>query len=267
MRRPAIALLGLVLLLAIEGGSAWAQDATGKKTPAATPSNTQAGSSTNAQSGATNAQPVTTLNSRKDKESYALGLNMGTNLRRQGVEIDPNVLFQGLKDGYSGGKTLMTEDESLGVLTQLQTDAGPRVEQMRQQAGEVNRKEGEAFLTANKTKPGVITLPSGLQYKVITQGKGPKPSATDTIICNYRGTFINGTEFESSYKTGKPAVLPVNGVMKGWTEALQLMPVGSKWQLFIPSDLAFGERGRGREIAPNATLIYEIELLSIEGKK
>jgi FKBP-type peptidyl-prolyl cis-trans isomerase FklB len=266
MRRPATALPGLVVLLAIGVASAWAQNATGKKTPAATSANTQPGSSASTQS-ATGAQTVTTLNDRKDKESYALGLNMGTNLRRQGVEIDPNILFQGLKDGYSGGKTLMTEDESLGVLTQLQTDAGARVEQMRQQAGEVNRKEGEAFLAANKTKPGVITLPSGLQYKVITQGTGPKPSATDTIVCNYRGTFINGTEFESSYKTGKPGVLPVNGVMKGWTEALQLMPVGSKWQLFVPADLAFGERGRGREIAPNATLIYEIELLSIQGKK
>ena len=129
-----------------------------------------------------------------------------------------------------------------------------------------NKKEGEDFLAANKSKEGVVTLPSGLQYKVLKEGTGPKPSPTDSVVCNYRGTLINGTEFDSSYKRGQPATFPVNGVIKGWTEALQLMPVGSKWQLFIPPDLAYGQRGAGADIGPNATLIFEVELLSIQGK-
>ena len=132
-------------------------------------------------------------------------------------------------------------------------------------AGEANMKEGEEFLAANKTKDGVVTLPSGLQYKILTAGAGAKPTASDTVVCNYRGTFINGTEFDSSYKRGQPASFPVGGVIKGWTEALQLMPVGSKWQLFIPADLAYGERGRG-PIEPNAVLVFELELLSIQPK-
>ena len=135
-----------------------------------------------------------------------------------------------------------------------------------QQAGDANKKEGEAFLAANKGKDGVVTLPSGLQYKILTAGTGPKPTASDSVVCNYRGTLINGTEFDSSYKRGQPATFPVTGVIKGWTEALQLMPVGSKWQLFIPSDLAYGERGAGADIGPNSTLIFEVELLSIEDK-
>jgi len=129
-----------------------------------------------------------------------------------------------------------------------------------------NKKEGEDFLAANKSKEGVVTLPSGLQYKVLKEGTGPKPSPADSVVCNYRGTLINGTEFDSSYKRGQPATFPVNGVIKGWTEALQLMPVGSKWQLFIPPDLAYGQRGAGADIGPNATLIFEVELLSIQGK-
>src|SRR5438309_9145950 len=134
------------------------------------------------------------------------------------------------------------------------------------QAGENNKKEGEAFLAANKSKPGVVTLPSGLQYKIVKPGTGPKPAATDTVVANYRGTLINGTEFDSSYKRGEPLTIPVSGVIKGWTEALQLMPVGSKWELYIPSDLAYGARGAGADIGPNSTLIFEIELLSIQGK-
>ena len=132
-----------------------------------------------------------------------------------------------------------------------------------QQEGEANQKEGDAFLAANKSKPGVVTLPSGLQYKILTAGAGPKPTAADSVVCNYRGTLINGTEFDSSYKRGQPATFPVSGVIKGWTEALQLMPVGSKWQLFVPPDLAYGARGAGSEIGPNSTLIFEVELMSI----
>jgi len=205
---------------------------------------------------------------QKEKVSYALGMNMGSNLRRQGIDIDPNVLSQGLKDGLSGGKTVMTEDEMVNVLTQWQTDNQARQAEKQRQLAESNQKEGEAFLAANKTKEGVVALPSGLQYKVLTQGTGPKPTLTDTVVCNYRGTLINGTEFDSSYKRGQPTTFPVNGVIKGWTEALQLMPVGSKWQLFIPSSMAYGERGAGRgEIGPNATLIFEVELVSIKPKE
>jgi FKBP-type peptidyl-prolyl cis-trans isomerase len=134
------------------------------------------------------------------------------------------------------------------------------------QAGETNKKEGQEFLIANKTKEGVVTLPSGLQYKILTEGTGPKPTAAESVSCNYRGTLINGKEFDSSYKRGQPATFPVNGVIKGWTEALQLMPVGSKWQLFIPSELAYGERGAGADIGPGSTLIFEVELLSIQPK-
>jgi FKBP-type peptidyl-prolyl cis-trans isomerase len=130
----------------------------------------------------------------------------------------------------------------------------------------MNKKEGAEFLEANKTKEGVVTLPSGLQYKILTEGTGPKPAASDTVVCNYRGTLISGTEFDSSYKRGQPASFPVNGVIKGWTEALQLMPVGSKWQLFVPAELGYGDRGAGGEIGPGATLIFEVELLSIQGK-
>src|SRR6202023_2964907 len=133
-------------------------------------------------------------------------------------------------------------------------------------AGEMNKKESVEFLAANKAKDGVVTLPSGLQYKILTAGTGPKPTASDTVVCNYRGTLISGTEFDSSYKRGQPASFPVNGVIKGWTEALQLMPVGSKWQLFVPSDLGYGDRGAGADIGPGATLIFEVELLSIQDK-
>ena len=149
---------------------------------------------------------------------------------------------------------------------EVQNEMRKKQQAEMQAAGEANKKEGDAFLAANKAKDGVVTLPSGLQYKILTQGTGPKPTATDSVVCNYRGTLINGTEFDSSYKRGEPATFPVSGVIKGWTEALQLMPVGSKWQLFVPSDLAYGERSPGPEIGPDSTLIFEVELLSIQNK-
>src|SRR6266436_4788893 len=164
-----------------------------------------------------------------------------------------------MKDALAGGKTLLTENEMKAALTQLQTD-------MLAKAAEANKRAGEEFLAANKTKGGVVTLSSGLQYKIMTAGTGPKPAATDTVSCNYRGTLLDGKEFDSSYKRGQPLSIQVNGVIKGWTEALQLMPVGSKWQLFIPSDLGYGDRGSGPNIGPGATLIFEVELLSIQSK-
>ncbi len=193
-------------------------------------------------------------------------MNLGTNLHKQSVPVDPNILLRGLKDALAGGKTALTEDQARAALTEVQNEMRKKQQEQMQAAGEASKKEGDAFLAANKAKEGVVTLPSGLQYKILTQGAGPKPTATDSVVCNYRGTLINGTEFDSSYKRGEPATFPVSGVIKGWTEALQLMPVGSKWQLFVPSDLAYGERSPGPEIAPDSTLIFEVELLSIEKK-
>jgi FKBP-type peptidyl-prolyl cis-trans isomerase FklB len=205
------------------------------------------------------------LKTEKDKFSYALGMNLGNSLHKQSVPIDPAILQRGLKDALAG-KTLMTEDEARAAVLAVQTEMRKKMQETMQAAGAANKKEGDAFLAANKTKEGVTTLPSGLQYKILTAGTGPKPTATDSVMCNYRGTLINGTEFDSSYKRGQPANFPVNGVIKGWTEALQLMPVGSKWQLFVPADLAYGERGAGAEIGPGSTLIFEVELISIQDK-
>jgi FKBP-type peptidyl-prolyl cis-trans isomerase FklB len=207
-----------------------------------------------------------TLSTQQDKISYAIGMNMAKNLQRQSLDVEPDVVSRGLKDVLAGNKTLLTEDEAKATLTTLQNDMRAKQQEKVQQVGQANKKEGEDFLTANKGKDGVVTLPSGLQYKVLKEGTGPKPSASDSVVCNYRGTLINGTEFDSSYKRGQPATFPVSGVIKGWTEALQLMSVGSKWQLFIPPSLAYGERGAGADIGPNATLIFEVELISIQGK-
>jgi FKBP-type peptidyl-prolyl cis-trans isomerase len=171
-----------------------------------------------------------------------------------------------VKDAAAGSKTRLTQEEAQAVLNEVQTEIKKQQQEKTQQAAAANKTEGEAFLAANKSKDGVVTLPSGLQYKILTAGTGPKPTASDSVKCNYRGTLINGTEFDSSYKRGQPATFAVGQVIKAWTEALQLMPVGSKWQLFVPSSLAYGERGAGAEIGPNAILIFEVELLSIEEK-
>jgi len=213
-------------------------------------------------------KPATpTLTTQKDKFSYALGMNIGMNMKRQSVPVDADLLARGLKDSMAGGKTLLTEDEARTVLTEMQNELRKQQEAKAKQLGEDNKKEGAEFLAANKAKENVVTLPSGLQYKILTAGTGPKPTATDKVVCNYRGTLINGKEFDSSYKRGEPATFSVNGVIKGWTEALQLMPTGSKWQLFVPPDLAYGERGAGQDIGPDATLIFEVELMSIGEKE
>jgi FKBP-type peptidyl-prolyl cis-trans isomerase len=202
----------------------------------------------------------------QDRFSYALGMNLGTQLHRQSVEVDPNLVLQGLKDSMSGGKTKMTEEEVRAAFTEMQGIMAKKQQEQMAAVGAANKKEGETFLAANKSKPGVVTLPSGLQYKILTAGTGPKPTPTDSVVCNYKGTLINGKEFDSSYKRGQPATFPVTGVIKGWTEALQLMPVGSKWELYVPSDLAYGDQQRGPDITPNSTLIFEVELLSIQEK-
>jgi FKBP-type peptidyl-prolyl cis-trans isomerase FklB len=202
------------------------------------------------------------LTTEKDKQSYAIGLNVGKSLHRDDIDIDPKIVLQGLQDAMAGGAVLLTDDQIKTVMTDLQSQVRQKQEEKRLALAESNKKDGAAFLAANATKPGVVTLPSGLQYKILTPGTGPKPTTADSVVCNYRGTFLDNTEFDSSYKRGQPATFPVTGVIKGWTEALQLMPVGSKWQLFIPADLAYGERGR-EPIQPNATLVFELELTSI----
>ena len=202
----------------------------------------------------------------KERTSYALGMNLGTQLHAQAVEVDPELLLKGLKDALSGGKTQMTEEEVRSCFTELQSVLSKKQQEKAAAAGAANKKEGEDFLAANKSKEGVVTLPSGLQYKILTAGSGPKPAVTDSVVCNYKGSLINGTEFDSSYKRGQPATFPLGGVIKGWTEALQLMPVGSKWELYIPSDLAYGDRQAGGDIAPGSTLVFEVELLSIQPK-
>jgi FKBP-type peptidyl-prolyl cis-trans isomerase FklB len=215
----------------------------------------------------TQAAPNAALPTQKDKVSYAIGMNIGKGLHRESIDVDPNIIMQGLKDALAGGKLLMTDEEAQTTMTELQGQVREREAAKRQQESEANKKTGEAFLAANKTKPGVMALPSGLQYKVVKEGTGPKPSATDVVVCNYQGTLIDGKEFDSSYKRGEPAKFPVNGVIRGWTEALQLMPVGSKWELYIPPDLAYGDRGAGDVIGPNQTLVFQVELMSIEPPK
>jgi FKBP-type peptidyl-prolyl cis-trans isomerase FklB len=197
-----------------------------------------------------------------------IGSKVGPNLKKQSVDFDPALVSQGLKDAMSGGKTRLTEQEAQAALQEMQTAVTKERQEKMEKASATNKTEGDAFLAANKSKPGVVTLPSGLQYKILKEGSGPKPAASDTVACNYRGTLINGTEFDSSEKHGgEPAKFAVGQVIKGWTEALELMPVGSKWQLYVPPTLAYGDRGAGADIGPNATLIFDVELLSIETPK
>jgi len=207
------------------------------------------------------------LKSQKDKISYVIGVDIGRNLQKGSIDFDPDILAKGIKDALSGGKPLLTEQEIRETTAVFQKELMAKQEEVAKKLGEKNKKEGEAFLAENKKKEGVKTLPSGLQYKVIKEGTGKKPKIPDTVTTHYRGTLIDGIEFDSSYRRGKPANFPVNGVIPGWTEALQLMGEGAKWQLFIPPNLAYGERGAGRDIGPDATLIFEIELISIQEKK
>jgi FKBP-type peptidyl-prolyl cis-trans isomerase FklB len=204
------------------------------------------------------------LKTEKDKLSYAIGMNIGNNLKRQSLELNPEIVSQGIWDSLTDGKTLMTEQEYRDTMTAFEHEMKQKQVSQIKELSEKNKQQGEAFLAENRKKDSVITLPSGLQYKVIKKGAGKTPKATDTVTVHYLGSLINGTEFDSSYRRGQPASFKVNGVIRGWTEALQLMQEGAKWQLFIPSDLAYGERAAGRDIGPYSTLIFEVELISIE---
>jgi FKBP-type peptidyl-prolyl cis-trans isomerase FklB len=269
MQKPFIMAVSAVTVGIMLAGSALAQQSSapsGQTTPPASAQKAPAAKTTPVPAAKTTPKPAAPLTTDKEKDSYAVGLNIGRNLKKQPVDLDMPSLMRGLKDALAGTTPLLTDAEFDTALKQLQAEAQKKQDAELQKAGEANMKEGEEFLAANKTKDGVVTLPSGLQYKIVTAGTGAKPAAKDTVVCNYRGTFINGTEFDSSYKRGQPATFPVSGVIKGWTEALQLMPVGSKWQLFIPPDLAYGQRGAGGAIGPNATLVFEVELISIKGQ-
>jgi len=232
--------------------------------PSSTTGKSQTSTAKKSTAGTKSAAAPLTLKTPKDKFSYALGMRMGSNLKKQDVPVDPVILERGLKDALAGGKTLLTEQEAQTAMMEVQADLRKKQEAKTQAEGAANKKQGEEFLAANKSKDGVVTLPSGLEYKILQAGTGPKPTASDTVECNYRGTLIDGKEFDSSAKHGGPATFPVSGVIKGWTEALQLMPVGSKWQLFIPADLAYGDRGAGPEIGPDSTLIFDVELVNIK---
>lgn len=205
------------------------------------------------------------LKDMKTKASYSLGWNIGQSLKKAGAEVDADLLFRGVKDGLSGRKGLLTDDQVKDALIAFQEQIKTNKMEMAKTAAVRNKKEGTAFLAANKAKSGVVTLPSGLQYKVIKEGAGKIPKATDTVSTHYRGTLLDGSEFDSSIKQGRPVSFPVDRVIQGWQEALQLMKVGSKWQLFVPSELAYRDSTRpDSPIGPNSVLIFDIELLGIE---
>ncbi|HLJ24391.1 MAG TPA: FKBP-type peptidyl-prolyl cis-trans isomerase [Candidatus Acidoferrales bacterium] len=258
MKRIGMAILALGLLACGVG----AQQAPAKA-PATPPAKSPAPAKAPAASGQS-AATAPGLKTQKDKVSYAIGMEMGKGVKAQGIDVDPAILAQGLRDAMSGAKPQMSEDELKQVITGLQADMRQKQMQMQEAAAAENKTKGDAFLAENGKKDGVVTLPDGLQYKILTTGQGKKPAETDTVMCNYKGTFVDGQEFDSSAQAGKPVPFEVKNVIPGFKEVLQMMPVGSKWQVFVPSNLAYGERGAGGVIGPNSTLIFEIELVSIQ---
>jgi FKBP-type peptidyl-prolyl cis-trans isomerase len=259
MKRTGMAILALVL----SAGTVKAQQAPAKapaappaKAPAASPAAGQA-----AQPPAAKA-PDSPFKTQKEKFSYAIGMEMGKGVKSQQIEVDPDIVMQGLKDALADGKPQMSEEEIRQVITELQQ----QIRQNQITAASDNKKKGDAFLAENAKKDGVVSLPDGLQYKILAAGQGKKPAESDTVLCNYKGTFIDGTEFDSSARAGRPVPFEVKNVIPGFREILQLMPEGSKWQVFIPSNLAYGERGAGGgAIAPNSALVFEVELVKIQG--
>lgn len=203
------------------------------------------------------------LKDEKDRESYSVGFQIGSNFKRQGIDVKPETFVNGIQDALAGKGPAIPGEEMTKTLSAMQQRIGAAQQQQQKEAGEKNLAAGKAFLDENGKKAGVVTLPSGLQYRVTKEGAGPKPKATDSVTVHYRGTLIDGTEFDSSYKRGEPAKFRVDQVIKGWTEGLQLMQPGAKWQLFIPPALAYGERGAG-PIGPNSTLTFEVELIGID---
>lgn len=196
----------------------------------------------------------------KEKISYIIGRDMATNLKKQGIDIESDPFVKGMNEVLDGKPSSLSQDEVQQAMMALQQEMA----QKQNSSGASNKEAGETFLAENKNNEGVQTLPSGLQYQVLQEGSGKSPSASDTVTTHYHGTLIDGTVFDSSYERNEPATFPVNGVIAGWTEALQLMKEGSKWRLFIPSNLAYGAQGAGGAIGPNSTLIFDVELLSVK---
>jgi FKBP-type peptidyl-prolyl cis-trans isomerase FklB len=262
--------------LLLAAGMTLAGNLPAQQTPAAstsTPAKSQsAGTTTKTHSsttGKSTAAAPLALTTQKQKQSYAVGMSLGEILKSRDLElsdVDVAILTRALRDSLAKKKPALTEDQFKEVMTTFTAELNKRRTEKQDVEAKKNKADGDAYLAANKTKPGVTTLPSGLQYKVLQQGSGPKPTASDSVVCNYKGTFVDGKEFDSSYKRGEPATFPVTGVIKGWTEALQLMPVGSKWQLVIPPDLAYGQQGRPG-MPPNSTLVFEVELVKIAEKE
>jgi FKBP-type peptidyl-prolyl cis-trans isomerase FklB len=203
------------------------------------------------------------LKDQRDKQSYSLGYQFGQGLKAQRLDINLEVYVSGIKDALSGTNPQLSQEEIRKTVSDLQQRIAAVRQKGLKEMAEKNLSEGKAFLEENKKKEGVKTLSSGLQYKVLAEGSGKTPKAADNVTVNYKGTLINGAEFDNSYKRGQPATFKVNGVIKGWTEALQLMKEGSKWQLFIPHELGYGDRGAG-PVPPNSTLIFEVELISVK---
>jgi len=204
------------------------------------------------------------LNSDIDKLSYSIGTDLGKNFKRQGIEVNAEAMTKGLQDGMSGGPLLLTEQQMKDVLSKFQKDLMAKRTADFNKKAEDNKSKGETFLIDNKGKTGVVALPSGLQYKVITAGSGQKPAKEDTVTVEYTGRLINGEVFDSTEKTGKPATFKLSQVIPGWTEALQLMPAGSTWEVYVPANLAYGPRSVGGPIGPNETLIFNIHLISVK---
>jgi FKBP-type peptidyl-prolyl cis-trans isomerase FklB len=238
-------MLGRKLILAIGMGLLTTLGATAQDAPAAKPD-----------------APAVAMD--KDKFSYALGMQFGESFKKQSLDLDPATFGKAFAEAYNGGKLTMTDEEMKAILVKASQEFKQKQMALQAAKAEETQKDGEKFLAENKAKEGVVTLPSGLQYKILKAGTGDKPTASDTVVCNYRGTLLDGTEFDASEKHGGPASFQVGGVIAGWTEALQLMPAGSKWQLFIPSQLAYGAQGSAPDIKPNSALIFEVELVSIQ---
>jgi FKBP-type peptidyl-prolyl cis-trans isomerase FklB len=215
-------------------------------------------------SGCTAQEKKPELNSLKDKISYGIGLNIGKDFKEQSIDIDVKLLARGINDSLTGSEPALTEEQMREAFEAFQKEMVAKQEAKSKELADKNQTAGEAFLAENAKKEGVVTLPSGLQYKVIEEGSGKTPKASDTVTVNYRGTLATGEEFDSSYKRGEPATFPVSGVIAGWTEALQLMKEGAKWQLVIPPSLAYGERAAGPVIGPNSTLVFEVELIKVQ---
>jgi UDP-GlcNAc:undecaprenyl-phosphate/decaprenyl-phosphate GlcNAc-1-phosphate transferase len=212
----------------------------------------------------TNSENTPVLKSQADRLSYGIGVQTARSFQQQGIEVEIEPLIHGILDTLDGKKLLLSEDELAKVMNDLSTDVRRRQVKNRMLSAADNAKAGAEFLERNKTNAGVVVLPNGLQYTVLKQGTGPVPAETNTFVCHYRGTFIDGTEFDNTYRRGQPEPFSFHGMIVGWREALKLMPVGSKWKIFVPHLLAFGQRGRPPRIAPNSTLIYELELVEIK---